>query len=156
MTALNERSASTAVLLRVDPFRHMGRHTADRDKVTIRCPHTCIRDSSTRPRTRRGRSSLLPLRYPDRQVSKKSNRIRTFLSRYIVGVTLFEASTGGLFIPAEAGVRPGNFITIPPQAVDVNGNISIPYGGAIRARGSYAGRTPAGHCRCSQGSRHRA
>src|SRR5215813_14530931 len=86
MTALNERSASTAVLLRVDPFRHMGRHTADRDKVTIRCPHTCIRDSSTRPRTRRGRSSLLPLRYPDRQVSKKSNRIRTFLSRYIVGV----------------------------------------------------------------------
>jgi polysaccharide export outer membrane protein len=53
----------------------------------------------------------------------------------IVGVTLFEASSGGLFIPAEASVRPGNFITIPPQAVDVNGNISIPYGGAIRARG---------------------
>jgi polysaccharide biosynthesis/export protein len=53
----------------------------------------------------------------------------------IVGVTLFEASSGGLFIPAEAGVRPGNFITIPAQAVDVNGNISIPYGGAIRARG---------------------
>jgi polysaccharide export outer membrane protein len=53
----------------------------------------------------------------------------------IVGVTIFEASSGGLFIPAEAGVRPGNFITIPPQAVDVNGNISIPYAGAIRARG---------------------
>jgi polysaccharide biosynthesis/export protein len=53
----------------------------------------------------------------------------------ILGVTIFEASSGGLFIPAEAGVRPGNFITIPPQAVDVNGNISIPYGGAIRARG---------------------
>jgi polysaccharide export outer membrane protein len=56
----------------------------------------------------------------------------------IVGVTIFEASSGGLFIPAEAGVRPGNFITIPSQAVDVNGNISIPYAGAIRARG----RTP--------------
>src|SRR5262245_6667569 len=53
----------------------------------------------------------------------------------VVGVTIFEASSGGLFIPAEAGVRPGNFITIPNQAVDVNGNISIPYGGAIRARG---------------------
>jgi polysaccharide export outer membrane protein len=53
----------------------------------------------------------------------------------IVGVTIFEASSGGLFIPAEAGVRPGNFISIPPQAVDVNGNVSIPYGGAIRARG---------------------
>jgi polysaccharide export outer membrane protein len=56
----------------------------------------------------------------------------------IVTVTIFEASSGGLFIPAEAGVRPGNFITIPNQAVDVNGNISIPYAGPIRARG----RTP--------------
>ena len=53
----------------------------------------------------------------------------------IVSVTIFEASSGGLFIPAEAGVRPGNFITIPSQAVDVNGNISIPFAGAIRARG---------------------
>lgn len=53
----------------------------------------------------------------------------------IVSVTIFEASSGGLFIPAEAGVRPGNFINIPQQAVDVNGNISIPYAGTIRARG---------------------
>ena len=53
----------------------------------------------------------------------------------LVSVTIFEASSGGLFIPAEAGVRPGNFISIPTQAVDVSGNISIPYGGAIRARG---------------------
>ena len=53
----------------------------------------------------------------------------------IVGVTIFEASSGGLFIPAEAGVRPGNFITIPPQAVDVHGNLTIPYAGAIRAQG---------------------
>ncbi len=53
----------------------------------------------------------------------------------IVSVTIFEAAAGGLFIPAEAGVRPGNFITVPNQAVDVNGNISIPYGGAIRAQG---------------------
>jgi polysaccharide export outer membrane protein len=56
----------------------------------------------------------------------------------VVTVTIFEASSGGLFIPAEAGVRPGNFITIPSQAVDVNGNITIPYAGAIRARGRTA------------------
>jgi polysaccharide biosynthesis/export protein len=56
----------------------------------------------------------------------------------VVGVTIFEATSGGLFIPSEAGVRPGNFVTIPTQAVDVNGNISVPYAGTIRARG----RTP--------------
>ena len=53
----------------------------------------------------------------------------------ILSVTIFEASSGGLFIPAEAGVRPGNFINIPTQAVDINGNISIPFAGTIRARG---------------------
>jgi len=56
----------------------------------------------------------------------------------IVSVTIFEANSGGLFIPAEAGVRPGNFVTIPNQAVDAQGNISVPYAGAIRAKG----RTP--------------
>lgn len=55
-----------------------------------------------------------------------------------VSVTIFEAAAGGLFIPAEAGVRPGNFVTIPNQAVDSNGNITVPYAGAIAARG----RTP--------------
>jgi polysaccharide biosynthesis/export protein len=53
----------------------------------------------------------------------------------VVAVTIFEASSGGLFIPAEAGVRPGNFITLPNQAVDHDGNISVPYAGAIRAKG---------------------
>jgi polysaccharide biosynthesis/export protein len=53
----------------------------------------------------------------------------------IVSVTIFEAASGGLFIPAEGGVRPGNFVNIPNQAVDVHGNISIPYAGSIRARG---------------------
>ena len=53
----------------------------------------------------------------------------------IVSVTIFEAASGGLFIPAEASVRPGNFITIPNQPVDVKGNISIPYAGTIRAAG---------------------
>ena len=53
----------------------------------------------------------------------------------VVSVTIFEAAAGGLFIPAEAGVRPGNFVTLPNQAVDNNGNISVPYAGAIRAAG---------------------
>jgi polysaccharide export outer membrane protein len=53
----------------------------------------------------------------------------------ILSITIFEASAGGLFIPAEAGVRPGNFVTVPNQAIDANGNIYVPYGGAIRARG---------------------
>jgi polysaccharide export outer membrane protein len=52
----------------------------------------------------------------------------------IVGVTIFEAASGGLFIAAEAGVRPGNYITLPNQDVDHEGNISVPYGGAIRAK----------------------
>jgi polysaccharide export outer membrane protein len=56
----------------------------------------------------------------------------------VVSVTVFEAAAGGLFIPAEASVRPGNFITLPNQNVDTSGNISVPYAGAIRA----AGRTP--------------
>ncbi len=53
----------------------------------------------------------------------------------ILSVTIFEATSGGLFIPAEGSVRPGNFITIPAQAVDIYGNVSIPYAGTIRARG---------------------
>ena len=56
----------------------------------------------------------------------------------VVSVTIFEAAAGGLFIPAEASVRPGNFITLPNQEVDNNGNISVPYAGNIQAKG----RTP--------------
>lgn len=53
----------------------------------------------------------------------------------ILSVTIFEAASGGLFIPAEGGVRPGNFVNIPNQAVDIHGNISIPYAGSVQARG---------------------
>ena len=56
----------------------------------------------------------------------------------VVSVTIFEAAAGGLFIPIEAGVRPGNFVTLPNQPVDTAGNISVPYAGAVRAKG----RTP--------------
>jgi polysaccharide export outer membrane protein len=56
----------------------------------------------------------------------------------VVSVTIFESAAGGLFIPLEAGSRSGNFITLPNQSVDNNGNISIPYAGAVRAKGRTA------------------
>jgi polysaccharide biosynthesis/export protein len=57
----------------------------------------------------------------------------------VVSVSIFEAAAGGLFIPAEASVRPGNFVTLPNQPVDTKGYISIPYAGLVRT----AGKTPA-------------
>ncbi len=56
----------------------------------------------------------------------------------VVSVTLFESAAGGLFIPLEAGVRPGNFVTLPNQAVDTQGNITVPYAGPIQAKGKTA------------------
>jgi polysaccharide export outer membrane protein len=56
----------------------------------------------------------------------------------VVSVTIFEAAAGGLFIPAEAGVRPGNYVTLPNQPVDTKGFISVPYAGLVPA----AGKTP--------------
>ena len=55
----------------------------------------------------------------------------------VVSVTIFEPP-GGLFVPSDAGARPGNFVTLPNQIVDSNGNITAPYAGTIPA----AGRTP--------------
>jgi polysaccharide export outer membrane protein len=73
--------------------------------------------------------------FPDRRVPRE---IR-FGVGDVVSVTIFEAAAGGLFIPLEAGVRPGNFITLPNQNVDSRGNIAVPYAGAILAKN----RTPA-------------
>src|SRR5262249_1968478 len=72
--------------------------------------------------------------FPDRRPAKEI----TFGIGDVVSVSIFEAAAGGLFIPIEAGVRPGNFITLPNQNVDTKGNISVPYAGAVRA----LGRTP--------------
>lgn len=55
----------------------------------------------------------------------------------VVQVTIFEAQTGGLFIPTEAGARPGNFVTLPTQQIDSRGLLDVPYAGPIQ----FAGRT---------------
>ncbi|CAH1669172.1 Sugar ABC transporter substrate-binding protein [Hyphomicrobiales bacterium] len=55
----------------------------------------------------------------------------------IVSITVFEAAAGGLFT-SDSGVRAGNFVTVPNQAVDEQGDITVPYAGTVLAKG----RTP--------------
>jgi polysaccharide export outer membrane protein len=55
-----------------------------------------------------------------------------------LSVTIFEAAAGGLFIPAEAGVRPGNYVQLPDQSIDGDGNITVPYAGKIKSAGRTA------------------
>jgi len=78
--------------------------------------------------------------FPDKQV-RPANLV--FGIGDVVTVTIFEAAAGGLFIPTEAGVRPGNFVTIPDQTVDNDGNISVPYAGAVKAAGRTNGEIQA-------------
>jgi polysaccharide export outer membrane protein len=56
----------------------------------------------------------------------------------VIGITIFEAGAGGLFTPSETTIRSGNYVTLPPQAVDTQGNISVPYADSIRAQGRTA------------------
>jgi polysaccharide export outer membrane protein len=56
----------------------------------------------------------------------------------VLAISVYESSSGGLFIPIEAGIRPGNFITLPNQIVDPDGYISVPYAGKIKANGRSA------------------
>lgn len=53
----------------------------------------------------------------------------------VVQVSIFEAQSGGLFIPSDAGSRPGNYITLPNQTIDKTGTISVPYAGRVPAAG---------------------
>ncbi|KQT85592.1 sugar ABC transporter substrate-binding protein [Aurantimonas sp. Leaf443] len=53
----------------------------------------------------------------------------------IVEISLFESAAGGLFVPSDAGSRPGNFITLPQQTIDADGIITVPYAGQIKAAG---------------------
>ncbi|MCE4225065.1 polysaccharide export protein [Methylobacterium sp. C25] len=53
----------------------------------------------------------------------------------VVSLAIFEAQAGGLFIPSEGGTRAGNFVQIPPQELDPEGSISVPFAGTVRAIG---------------------
>lgn len=57
----------------------------------------------------------------------------------ILAITIFETQSGGLFIPADAGTRPGNFITLPQQQVGRTGLVTIPFAGTVPALGRTAG-----------------
>jgi polysaccharide export outer membrane protein len=87
------------------------------------------------PDTMRVRSRVEPLRLAGAFTLRKPVSKQTFQVGDVVSVTVFEASAGGLFIPSEAGVRPGNFVGLPDQSVDSKGNITVPYPGAVRATG---------------------
>jgi polysaccharide export outer membrane protein len=56
----------------------------------------------------------------------------------VLQITVFESGLGGLFLPQEAGSRPGNYVSLPPEQVSQDGMITVPWGGKIAA----AGRTP--------------
>ena len=53
----------------------------------------------------------------------------------VVQVSVFESQSGGLFIPNDAGSRPGNYVSLPNQTIDREGTISVPYAGRIPAAG---------------------
>lgn len=53
----------------------------------------------------------------------------------VLSISIYESSAGGLFIPIEAGIRPGNFVTLPNQIVDPKGYILVPYAGKIKTDG---------------------
>jgi polysaccharide biosynthesis/export protein len=56
-----------------------------------------------------------------------------------LSITVFEASAGGLFAPHTDTTTSGApRLNLPPQIVDRNGTISVPYAGTIKA----AGRSP--------------
>ena len=58
-----------------------------------------------------------------------------------IRVTIFEATSGGLFVPMGGGNNSGNYVSIPDQEVDQRGSISVPYtdkdgdGGLIKVHG---------------------
>ena len=56
----------------------------------------------------------------------------------VISISVFESAAGGLFLPAESGPRPANYVTIPNQFVSRSGSITVPYAGSVKV----AGRTP--------------
>ena len=79
----------------------------------------------------------VPLRFGPAITDAPPKAIRVGIGD-VLNVTIFETGSGGLFIPADAGARPGNYVAIPPQQVGPDGAITVPYAGKILA----SGRTP--------------
>lgn len=52
-----------------------------------------------------------------------------------IRLTIFESRSGGLFVPSEAGARPGNYVTLPSQTIARDGIINVPYAGPISVSG---------------------
>jgi polysaccharide biosynthesis/export protein len=53
----------------------------------------------------------------------------------VLQVSVFEASTGGLFLPSSGAVVSGNFVKLPLQTVGRDGTITVPYAGSVRVAG---------------------
>ena len=79
----------------------------------------------------------VPLRFDAADVDRPRSALTVGIGD-VLQVTIFETGSGGLFIPADAGSRPGNFVQLPPQQVSQDRAITIPWAGKIQA----AGRTP--------------
>lgn len=56
----------------------------------------------------------------------------------VLQTSIFESSSGGLFVAGDATNRSGSYVTLPVQTVSGKGTISIPYAGAVRAAGRTA------------------
>ncbi len=54
----------------------------------------------------------------------------------VIGLSVYEASGGGLFTPASTDtIRTGNYVSLPQQLVDEDGTISVPFAGRISVKG---------------------
>ncbi|QGM44441.1 polysaccharide biosynthesis/export family protein [Methylocystis heyeri] len=54
----------------------------------------------------------------------------------LIGMSIFEASAGGLFTPASTDtLRQGNYVALPQQVVDNDGTLSVPFAGRIAVAG---------------------
>ncbi|MEA2738620.1 MAG: polysaccharide biosynthesis/export protein [Acetobacteraceae bacterium] len=78
-----------------------------------------------------------PLRFDDDFIDQPRSAIAVGIGD-VLQLTIFETGSGGLFIPTDAGSRPGNFVQLPPQQVGQDENITVPWAGKIQV----AGRTP--------------
>lgn len=56
----------------------------------------------------------------------------------VIQLSIFEAQSGGLFIPESGGSAPGNYVTLPPLTVDREGYVNVPYAGRVRVAGRRA------------------